>query len=231
MESMKKRKIKLGALALASMLLVTPLGGCKKDTKENDIKSIIYDEELYKVFKPGEHIVSVKVVEDLRDKIYQHQYYEGYKVIGIAAFTHGQVGDIYGGSIITYINTEDVKCMLTRKDEKRLKYENFGIPIIQKNDRNESINILNEGEHILTVPFKMESNKDLPELEYHEGYECVGIEFNTYGKIGSLVDGGFALYVNTVPVECKEIKTAGNEINYTFGTPVIVQETKKLTLK
>ena len=229
MEKVRKRRIKLGALAMASVLMVIPLCGCKKDKKETVIDSIITQEELYKTFKPGEHMISVKVLEDLRKKIYQHQYYEGYKVVGIANFTAGRNGDIYKGTIITYINIKEVKCIVTGKDETGLKYEMFGMPIIEKDNKYNDGNIFNEGEHILTVPFEMESTKDLPNLEYHEGYECVGLEFNNYGDFSAYVDNGYALYVNTVPVECNDIKIDGNDIEFIFGKPI--EEVKKLTLK
>ena len=229
MKNETNKRIKMGALAMAGMLLLTPLAGCSKDSKNNSVEITVTQGELYKVFNPGEHFVSVKITDDLRKKEYQHQYYEGYKPVGIAAFTYGKYFGYYDGAIITYVNTVDVKCMLTGKDETGLKYNSFGIPVFKSNDNIKNDNVLNEGEHILTVPFKMYSTKNSPSLEYHEGYECVGIEFNTYGKTVAYVDNGYALYVNTVPVEVNEVKTNENEIKYTFGKPV--EEIKKLGLK
>lgn len=218
------------ALALAAVLSITPLTGCDSDKTVIPIEEQIESEDLYETFLPGEHIVSIKIEEDLRDKITQHEYHEGYKPIGMASFTYGRLGPSYNGTIITYINTDIVKCKATEIKDGKVEYGNFGT-VIEKRETKKSDNkkVLMPYEHIITVPIKIDSTHSTPEIDFIEGYELIGVEFVTYGRLSCCLDDGYALYINVVPVECNyNYEEEIAKLN-TIGTPV--EEGKKLTLE
>lgn len=223
----KKQKL---ALALAAVLSIAPLTGCDSDKPVIPIEEQIQTEDLYETFLPGEHVVSVKIKDDLRDKVTQHEYHEGYKPVSIASFTYGRLGPSYSGSIITYVNTDIVKCKATEIKDGKVEYGKFGT-VIEKKESTISNNkkILMPYEHIITVPIKMDGIHTTPEIDFIEGYELIGVEFVTYGRLSCCLDDGYALYINVVPVECNynyEDETATFD---TIGKPV--EEGKKLTLE
>lgn len=223
----KKQKL---ALALAAVLSITPLTGCDNDKPVIPIEEQIESEDLYETFLPGEHIVSVKITEDLRDKITQHEYHEGYKPVSIASFTYGRLGPCYSGTIITYINTDIVKCKATEIKDGKVEYGQFGT-VVEKKETTKKDNkkILMPYEHIITVPITVNGTHSNPEIDFIEGYELIGVEFVTYGRLSCCLDDGYALYVNTVPVECSYKYEDETTTFDTIGKPV--EESKKLTLE
>lgn len=218
------------ALALAAAMAITPLTGCDSDTSVIPIEQQVQSEDLYETFLPGEHIVSVKIHEDLRDKITQHEYHEGYKPVGIASFTYGRLGPNYSGSIITYVNTDIVKCKASEVKNGKVEYGNFGTVIEQKEQtKTDNKKILMPYEHIITVPIKIRNTSSIPEIDFIEGYELIGVEFITYGRLSCSLDDGYALYVNAVPVECSYNYDNESATFDSIGKPI--EETKKLTLE
>lgn len=78
--------------------------------------------------------------------------------------------------------------------------------------------IFEPGEHIIYL--QIPTNRNNERLEYHDGYEIVGV--SSRGR-----DVAKALYVNTEEVECVATKTGSGNFDYiTFGTPAVLEVTE-----
>ena len=219
---MKDKYIKAKAMLLAGTFMLTGAGlsGCNSNSANNDVTKEMVCEKTSKIFKIGEHIISVPISNDfdIRNENIQYEYHAGYEPIGISATAYGKFSNNFGGASIVYANTEEVQCDSYIVDENNNNlYTSFGIPVSgikpKQNDKGE----FDIGEHIISVPISNDfdiRNENI-QYEYHEGYELVGIATTAYGMLSNNFGGGALLYKNIVPVKCT---FQGNGYT-TFGVP------------
>ncbi len=218
---MKNKYIRLKALLLAGALTLTgsTLTGCSEqlDADENPTNVV---QETTTHFNPGEHIISVPIKKDIRYSNFQFDYYLGYEPIGISLTAFGKLSNGYGGGAIIYSNVDEVECSSLIKDkEGNPIYLDFGTPMCEGKDNSNSedkIKLFGIGEHIISVPIKIDNRANNQQYEYHEGYEVVGIATTAFGHLSNGFGGGVLLYKNITPVEC----TSGDDGYTTFGVPV-----------
>lgn len=137
-------KLKLCTLSIIGVLAISTMSGCGEkyysdiDNNHENISTEYYSdqtfgEETKKEFGVGEHIISVPIQNDVREKNTQYNYFEGYEVIGVDVETYGKYTDKFAGGCILYMNINPVKCKITSyEDHDGLRkgfYTNFGTPI------------------------------------------------------------------------------------------------------
>lgn len=94
-----------------------PIDYTKIDSKEVD------DE---KEFMPNTHIITVPINIDDTEEL-QFTYHDGYEIVDVALTGHNYQ---YNEGIVMYVNTEPVKCKLSKTDETGKNYYcDFGKPI------------------------------------------------------------------------------------------------------
>ena len=101
---------------------------------------------------------------------------------------------VIGGTLVGCTNTRDVEQSSISMEDKKV----FG-----------------PGEHILYKRIDTKSNDE--RLEYHEGYEIVGVSSRRQGSTK-------IIYVNTTEVECIPSKCKDGYDYVTFGEPLIREE-------
>lgn len=207
-------------LVLATLGLITLTGtGC--GTKYKETKPVVeYTQDDVKTYQPGEHIIAVCIDENPEDKIIQYEQHDGYKIksMGTTYFTKDIVD--YKYSFIVYENEYPVVCAPSTIDEdtKEFIYDDFGTPIgYEPLEEIEDKKVFAPGEHAISIPFNLTDMDKNMQFEYHEGYELASIDLNRTTSLYHIDDGGYLLYVNTVPVEFEK---NDENIYTTFGTPV-----------
>ena len=129
-------KMKLVTLSLVGIVSVTSLMGCSSGKQEivDQIKEEIdrtktekeQTVDTKKVFAPGEHILTVRSGYSNND-IRQHDYHEGYEIIGITSYDHYY----YGTQIhILYVNNTTVECTASKNVYGSYEYNQFGTPTV-----------------------------------------------------------------------------------------------------
>lgn len=224
----KKINAKLCAISLSGIIAMTSLTGCSsKNTENNEQMSNI---EMKTILNPGEHIISIPI-ENPTKEIKIHDYYEGYKCVGMGTSAYGGISGYHGGSCLLYVNEYAVECTASIVDGKFI-YNNFGSPIdFEKNESvpfSDGFQIYEEGEHIISIPIDDPTDANV-QYQYYEGYETVDIAFSNYGETFGYYSGGAILYVNTVPVKCRiDYYDENNKPKcLSFGTPI--EEELRLT--
>lgn len=227
---MKEKYIRLKALAFAGVMAATCVGitGCKNKSTSDTSSQAIVIEKSTKEFGVGEHIVSIPITDDIRLKTVQHEFHPGYEPVGISLTAYGRYTNTFGGGAIMFANTEEVECTsYSLGSDNNYIYSDFGTPVYgvkANNDSKESIKEFDVGEHIISVPMKIDNRTNQVNYEYHEGYEIVGVGTTSYGMYTNSFGGGVILYVNTTPVKC-----ALQDEGYTsFGVPKESEKTKTL---
>ena len=228
---MKEKYIRLKAMLLTGVIAITcsALTGCGDEIDTHtDSKQAIVVQEVTKRFGVGEHIISVPIKKDVRDKNFQYEYHPGYEPVGISLTAYGQLYSAFGGGAIIYTNNREVECSTSITDgHGNNTFLDFGIPVeyIQEVDlNNDDIKAFDVGEHIISVPIKKDVRDKNFQYEYHEGYEVVGIAATAQGRSFNGYGGGIVLYKNIVPVKCIH-----DDNGYTsFGIPFEVEKTKTL---
>ncbi len=77
-------------LAVAGMLMLVGLTGCKSKDHEQG-ENVIENQQVYtKVYNVGEHIVSIPLDFDPTKQVCQYKTYKGYKCVGITTTAYGQ---------------------------------------------------------------------------------------------------------------------------------------------
>ncbi len=116
-----KMKDKYTALLLAGTIELSSFSftGCMRNNNETD--EII--EELAMIFGVGEHIISVPIIEDNKNRNFQYDYRDGYEIVGVSSSSYGKY-DLYGGEALLYKNITPVKCVRNENG-----YTSFGAPI------------------------------------------------------------------------------------------------------
>ena len=201
-------------IPITGLVMVASLSGCAESKQE--ITSYV-SESNRKIFGEGEHIISVPISDPTQETI-QYEYHEGYKPVGITTDSYGEYAKCHGKSYIVYTNEYPVNCYPTYEIEGELLYTDFGTPIDYERDKTNSGNDWQEyniGEHIISVPLDNNMEEGF-QIQYHDGYEVVGIASSAYGKYAYCTGGGCILYKNTKNVKCIKDETG----NYTsFGIP------------
>lgn len=86
------------------------------------------NDDLYKKesneFNEGEHILTIPIKNDIRDKQTQIENHEGYEIVGIATGGYGKLANNFYGGALLYKNTVPVKC-----HHEEDGYTSFGTPI------------------------------------------------------------------------------------------------------
>ena len=180
------------------------------------VEITIYDDRS---FDAGEHIISIEIDDPTIEKK-QYEYHEGYKVVGISTDAHGEYSYNYGQAHLVYSNEYPVKCHPTHIKGEELLYTDFGEPTNYEREKTTSgtgWREFNPGEHIISVPLEEQETNNY-QINYHDGYEVVGIASSSYGKYQSVYGGGCILYVNTEKVKCIEDESDENSYT-TFGIP------------
>lgn len=87
------------------------------------------------------------------------------------------------------------------------------------------------GEHIISVPLENNIGECITQLEYHPGYEVVGITTSIYGRFSPSFAGGVVVYQNVETVECSSnIYDENGEFVYlNFGLPLDYEEEVKIS--
>lgn len=209
-------------LALTTTLSLGMLVGCGE--KEEVEVTIL--EMQPKHFEIGEHIISIPIKEDVRDKNCQYEYHEGYEPVGISLTAYGRAAGYFGSGSIIYANVTEVDCLYSQADKDgNPVYLDFGTPTYENETENiveGNIKEFGVGEHIISIPLKEDNEENNIQYEYHEGYEIVGIASTACGRSTRHFSGGVLLYKNIVPVKC--INTDDGYTN--FGIPTEMEKTK-----
>ena len=172
------------------------------------------DDQVFKVFNPGEHIVAEKPKNKISyNEINQLEYHEGYKVEGLNIDAPNKY--------VLYSNVDSVEAYSTGFDEDNNPvYTDFGTLIEPKAIVEKEDGVFKPGEHILAVPISSPSLDEL-QFNHYDGYEAIDICTKTGGYPTYSYYGGFVVYVNTTNVKCD-----GDTCK--FGTPI--EKNKEKTL-
>ena len=208
--------------------LVLVIIGCKVgkmvaiNHEEKQNQTIEYNMDVEpKEYEIGEHIV-IEPIDDPTKENMQYEYHKGYKPIGMTASARGQYAGAVDEAYVIYENECPVLVRPTNNDE----YNTFGYPIdYTEKVQNETLDTktFNEGEHIISVP--LDKFDETTKIEFHDGYEIVGVCDSAYGKYSHIEAGGSVLYVNTEPVEVNKTTSENNSYT-TFGTPIEEEKQK-----
>ena len=223
---------RLIALALAGVMTFTMVG-CSSNAKKTDsinaTQQQSYIQETKKIFGIGEHILSVPI-EDPTKESQQHNYYDGYKCVGMGSSAYGPYFYTFGGASLLYVNEYPVECYATRFDKNNIPvYTTFGTPLeYEKTENNTTADTkdFGVGEHIISIPVE-DPTKENVQYKYYEGYETIDIAISAYGQYFNSFGSACILYVNTVPVRSNVTSYDKNNVGrYTiFGTPIELEKT------
>lgn len=224
-----KAKVRFCAMSLASILVIGSLTAC--GNKEN-IPNVIYGQDsniesiVSKTFEAGEHIISVPIGDPTKDVI-QHNFYPGYKCMGMATSAYGDF-NTFAGACLLYVNDTEVIC----SSENGKTFTDFGTPVNYEKFENtiaqDGERTFGVGEHIISIPIP-DPTDDVVQYVSYDGYEAIDIATSAHGRLESFA-GAAILYVNTVPVKCMPTtKDDGNYKYLTFGTPIEPEKTLNKT--
>ncbi|MDE5888521.1 MAG: hypothetical protein K2H20_00720 [Bacilli bacterium] len=215
-----KARRKLCAMGVAGILLVGGLTGC--GNKEN-IPKVIYGQDsnietvTSKTFEAGEHIISVPIEDPTKD-VMQHNFYPGYKCMGMGTASYGDF-NTFAGACLLYVNDTAVEC----RSLNGKTFTDFGTPVdyvdIENTITQNGERTFGVGEHIISIPIPDPTNDNV-QYQPYEGYEAIDIATACYGRLKGF-SGAAILYVNTVPVKCVPTNERNGNYQYlTFGTPI-----------
>lgn len=219
---MKKKNLKIFALALSGVLSATQLTGCGTPPIYNEEKGCEFTRE----FGIGEHVLSVPLGDTVPNGIMQIESHPGYEVVGVSISAYGEYSSHYGGGVVVYANSEEVECSSNLYDNNgNFVYLDFGVPVNYDNETEVSKeDEFAPGQHVILVPIEDNIMQDNYQYQCHEGYEVVGITVSAYGEYSSHYGGGAVMYKNSVTVKCQK-----GENGYTsFGIPVVKEQVKGL---
>jgi hypothetical protein len=219
-------KTKLCAISLAGLLAIVSLTGCSSNDYR-DPNAALYEQR--QVYKAGQHIISIPIDDPIQNNV-QYPYHPGYKPVGLATTAYGRYSYSFGGACIMYMNTEEVKCISTGLNDNNFPiYGGFGVPTVEEpkkdNSATSEIKDFDIGEHILSIPFDIDSTDSNIQYPYYEGYEPIDIASSAYGQYSDAFGGTCILYINVVPVRCR---IDGNNTYTNLGTPIELEKTKTL---
>ena len=206
----------LTTVGVAGVLGSTILTGCgaKEETTLSDTN--VEEENIsYDAFS---QTIS-EVINVNRNEINQLDGHLGYQPVAISLESYGKVISSLDNGCIYFVNNQDVVA----------NSNDFGKGVVQEE-------VINDGEflpyqHILLVPVgKIDSNfYENTTYPYHDGYQIMGADTVTYGKVVCFHDETYLLYANTETVKCTNYTVEDGKTRSTeFGVPV---EKKKVLEK